>query len=302
MAFSYVLSTQNGFFRRKDLLLPDILFAFLAIGLLVLGSGGSYYPIVPAGFGLLFGAAAYFLLTGGKSYPLYWVNHALSFALLLPRDPRYALHAVLALGIGLGLWWVLEQRFKIRFPLALLQFLLFLIFYFLPGIDSWAGQPSSVFRGSSYPDIYTPGFFTEGTLPAFRYSALEACGGFGILLVVPLLLRRSLALLLPLGFAILLSVWIHLAKIPGWETISGPVWLGTFSFILLLNLPGRNTGSLLPLSFLSLAPLGLAIFFLPPVFVPTFLWVSSFFFIESILIRIFLGDRTEKHEPAPRFT
>ncbi|TGL63601.1 hypothetical protein [Leptospira sarikeiensis] len=302
MAFSYVLSTQNGFFKRKDLLLPDILFSILAVSLLVIGSGGSYYLLVPAGFGILFGAAAYFLLTGGKSYILYWLNHTLSFVLLIPRDSRYLLHAVFALGLGLGLWWVLEQRLKFRFPIVLVQFLLFLIFYFLPGIDGWSSNPGLVYRETSYPDIYTPGFLNEATISSFRYSALEACGGFGILLVLPLLLRRNLALLLPLGFSILLSVWMHLSKIPGWETVSGPVWSGMIAFVLLLNLPGRNTGSLLPLSFFSLAPMGLAIFFLPTLYVPTFLWVSSFFFIESILIRIFLGDRTEKNEPAPRFT
>ncbi|TGK01142.1 hypothetical protein EHQ53_14290 [Leptospira langatensis] len=302
MAFSYVLSTQNGFFRRKDLLFPDILFTVISVFLLTIGSGGSYYLLAPILAGISFGALAYFLLAGGKSYILYWLNHALAFSLLLPRDSRYLLQAILAQAIGLGIWWVGENRLKVRFPLSILQFLIFLIFYLLPGIDGWISYPGFGFRENSYSDLYTVGFAGSELLPAFRFSALEASGGFGILFLLPLLLKRNLAVFLPLVFGLLLSLWSYSSGIPGWETVSGPVWSGSFAFLLLLNLPGRNTGSLLPLSFLALAPIGLGIFFLPASYVPTFLWVSSFFFIESLLIRIFLGDRIERHEPAPRFT
>ncbi len=301
MAFSFVLSTQNGFFRRKDLLFPDILFSILCGFLLVLGSGGSLFLLVPVLFGFVLGALAYFLLAGQKSYPLYWLNHTLGFAILIPRDSRYTLHILFAMVFGLGLWWVGERQIRVRLPLALVQFLLFLIFYLIPGIESWSGNPGLVFRNPYDPDLYTRGFVTE-ILPGFRYSALEVSGGFGIVLLLPLFLKRGLAVLLPLAFGCLLSFWFYLFQIPGAGAVSGSVWNAGLALLLLLNLPGRNTGTLLPLSFFALLPIGLAIFFIPAAGVPIFLWVVLFFFIESILIRIFLGDRIEKHESAPRFT
>lgn len=124
MAFSFILSTGRGFFRRKDLLFPDILSAVLCVFLLALGSSGTLYFLLPLGFGLLVGAFAYFFLTERKSYGFYWINHALYFALLIPRDQRFALHAIFAVLIGFGLWWIGERKLRIRFPLALVQLLI----------------------------------------------------------------------------------------------------------------------------------------------------------------------------------
>ncbi|TGK62402.1 hypothetical protein EHQ27_11810 [Leptospira wolffii] len=301
MAFSFVLSTQNGFFRRKDLLFPDILFSVLAVALLFLGSGGSYYILFPVFLGLGFGILAYFLLAGQKSYLLYWLNHSLGFALLIPRDSRYAIQVFFAISLGIVVWWIGERKLRVRFPLALVQLLLFLLFYLLPGIQGWASQAGTGFRTGEYPDLYTSGFLTD-SLPGLRYSCLEASGGFGILLFLPLLLKRVSAALLPVCFGVITGISTFIFGFSGWESLSGPVWNASVALLLLLDLPGRNTGTLLPLSFLALLPIGLAIFFVPASSVPVFLWVASFFFIESILIRIFLGDRIDKNESAPRFT
>ncbi|WP_039948300.1 hypothetical protein [Leptospira fainei] len=302
MAFSFILSTGRGFFRRKDLLFPDILSAVLCVFLLALGSSGTLYFLLPLGFGLLVGAFAYFFLTERKSYGFYWINHALYFALLIPRDQRFALHAIFAVLIGFGLWWIGERKLRIRFPLALVQLLIFLLLYLIPGIQIWSVSPGFGFQDPNFTDLYTRGVFQVDANPSERFSALQASGGYSVLLLLPIFLKRPIAVLLPIAFGVFLAIWTFQFGIPVRDFISEPIWAASSAFAIALAMPGHNTESVLPVSFLSLVPIAIGIFFISAGTIPSFTWVASFFFIESLLIRIFLGDRIEKHEPAPGFT
>ncbi|TGK22349.1 hypothetical protein EHO61_00785 [Leptospira fluminis] len=301
MAFSFILSTGRGFFRRKDLLFPDILASVVCLLVLCIGSRNIVLVGIALGVSWALGAVAYFLFTGQKSYGLYWVNQGLYFSLLVPQDQRYSLQIVFAVLIGFGLWWTAERNLRVRFPLALVQISVFLLLYLLPGISFWEESMGSRFRDPNFVDFYTSGIFANLPLSGVRFSALEAAGGYGVILLLPILLKRPLAFLLWIFFGALLCFWTVKSGIPASEFVSEPVWGTSVAFALALSLPGRNTESALPISFLALLPVAAGIFLLSPETVPAFTWVPSFFFIESVLIRIFLGDRIEKHEPADGF-
>ncbi|PJZ68734.1 hypothetical protein CH373_03475 [Leptospira perolatii] len=303
MGTNSVLSTGYGFFRKKDLLFPDIVFIILSVLVIFIGFGGSYFLLVPFFCSIAVGFVAYFLLLEKKTYPLYWALHSLTFILVIPRDPRYTVHSIIAIALGFVLWFQWERKLNVRSPIALFQLLVFLIFYtVLPGISEWKSGVSPGYRIDQYADWFTKGYYLEESLPGFRYSILEAASGYSVLFLLPLLLKQPLALLLPVGLSVIEIAWLQIGGVPPRDFFQGPGLSSVIFFSMLLGLPGRNLGKVLPVSFLTLFLLVPFIFWVPLDFVPPFVWIPSYFFIESILIRIFLGDRVEKHESAPDFT
>ncbi|TGK32426.1 hypothetical protein EHQ12_19200 [Leptospira gomenensis] len=290
----YLLVTRSGFFRKSDPFLPDILTSVLCLtGVLFFGSA-----ILWITYGIVLAACFVYQYTIVKRtvYPLKWTVHTGIFVLFLPLHPGTILWAVLAGVIGIFLYSPLENRLRIQLPLSLVQILIFLLLYLLlPAVDIFSGPTYGSlesFRNESISDQFSVLSFSREGYSPWRFSVLEAAGPFSILLFIPAFLKRPISFSIPAIFGIGL-IW-------GIGPLAGeffPVILAAWAgFAILFASPGRNLHTATTFSWISVGATAALFYVIQALLsfpLPLFSYTVFYFFIEAILIRIFLGSRID---------
>ncbi|EKO35088.1 putative membrane protein [Leptospira santarosai str. CBC1416] len=290
----YLLVTKAGFFRKSDPFFPDILMGLFSIAGIVL------FGTIPLWICYILVLAACFVyqfaIVKRSTYSLKWIVHTGIFVLLLPIHPGTIVWAILAGIFGVFLYSPLEGFLRIQAPLALIQLLIFLLFYLLfPAVDVFSGiadNPSLSFRNEFISDLFSVLSFSQDGYSLWRFSSLETMGAYSILFLIPVFLKRPSSFPIPLIFGIGLVLGVGNLSLE-----YAPVLLSAWiSFAILFAAPGRNLYTAWMYSLIGVLATTV-LFYVIQVLVglslPFFTFSVFYFFIEASLIRIFLGSRVD---------